>query len=69
MQRSSVLLPEPLGPITQTTYPFGDLEVDAAQHLEVAEALVHALESSSIVRSGMPGQPAPRWNLPCSRAM
>ena len=44
MQRSSVHLPEPLGPITQTTSPALDVEVDAAQDLELAEALVDALE-------------------------
>ena len=44
MQRSSVLLPEPLGPITQTTEPARDLQVDAAKHLELTEALVHAVQ-------------------------
>ena len=44
MQRSSVDLPEPHGPSTQTTSPRLIVEVDAAQHLELAEALVDALE-------------------------
>ena len=44
MQRSSVDLPEPLGPSTQTTSPLPTLEVDAAQHLELAEALVNVVE-------------------------
>ena len=43
MQRSSVDLPEPLGPITQTTSPRFDVDVDAAQHLELAEALADVL--------------------------
>ena len=48
MQRSSVDLPEPLGPITQTTSPLVDVEVDAAEHLEVAEALADVLRGCSI---------------------
>ena len=52
MQRSSVLLPEPLGPSTQTTSPLRDLEVDPPQHLELAEALVDALELQHRLRHG-----------------
>ena len=41
MQRSSVLLPEPLLPMMAMTSPRLDLEVDALEHLVVAEALAH----------------------------
>ena len=40
MQRMKVVLPEPDGPMMQTVSPFVDLERDALQHLELAEALV-----------------------------
>ena len=43
-QRSSVLLPLPLGPITTSTSPAGDAEVDAVEHDVVAEALPDLLE-------------------------
>ena len=43
MQRSSVLLPEPLLPMMAITSPRLDLEVDALQHLVRAEALAQAL--------------------------
>ena len=45
MQRSSVLLPLPLGPMIVSTSPLRDLEVDPAQHLVVAEALVDGLQA------------------------
>ena len=44
MQRSSVDLPEPDGPMMQTTSPLRDVERDALQHLDGAERLVHVLE-------------------------
>ena len=37
-QRSSVLLPEPEGPITQVDLAAGDFEIDAVQDAVVAEA-------------------------------
>ena len=40
MQRMNVVLPEPEGPMMQTVSPLGDVERDALQHLEPAEALV-----------------------------
>ena len=43
MQRRKVDLPEPDGPRMHITSPRLDLEVDALEHLEAAEALVHAL--------------------------
>ena len=43
-QRSSVDLPEPEAPIRQTTSCSATLEVDPAQHLVLAERLVHALD-------------------------
>ena len=39
MQRSSVLLPEPLLPMMATTSPRRDVEVDALQHLVVPKRL------------------------------
>ena len=42
MQDSSVLLPEPEGPMMHITLPAGDVEIDAAQHLAVAEALAQS---------------------------
>ena len=44
MQRRSVDLPLPLGPITTSTSPARDLEVDAVQHEIVPEALHDAVE-------------------------
>ena len=44
MQRRAVLLPEPLRPMMTRTSPAIDLEADAVEHLERAEALVHVLE-------------------------
>ena len=44
MQRSSVDLPAPEGPIMQTTLPGRHIEVDAFQHLDAAEALVQAVD-------------------------
>ena len=53
-QRRSVDFPEPDGPMITFTCAGLDLERDAAQHLEVAVALVHVLgaehRSSRIVR-------------------
>ena len=40
MQRMNVVLPEPDGPMMQTVSPLRDVEGDALQHLEPAEALV-----------------------------
>ena len=40
MQRSSVDLPEPEGPIRQVTLPGGDREVDVLQRVERAVELV-----------------------------
>ncbi len=44
MQRSSVDLPQPDGPMRHTTWCSSTREVDAAQHLVVAEALVHVAQ-------------------------
>ena len=44
MQRISVLLPEPDGPQITMRSPRGDGEVDVAQHVELAEPLVDAVE-------------------------
>ena len=44
MQRSSVDLPEPDGPMMHTASPLRDRERDAAQHLDRAERLVHVGE-------------------------
>ena len=65
MQRSSVDLPEPTGPEHADDLAAVDLEVDAAQHLEAAEALVHVLELEHRIVAGASssGPPAPlrRW--------
>ena len=37
-------MPEPLGPMTQTTSPAPDVEIDAAEDMEVAEVLLHLLD-------------------------
>ena len=42
--RSSVDLPEPLAPMRATTSPCSDLEVDAHQHVVIAERLPDVLE-------------------------
>ena len=39
----NVVLPEPDGPMMQTVSPLLDVERDALEHLEAAEALVHVL--------------------------
>ena len=44
MQRSSVVLPLPEGPMTVTTSPRGDVEVDRLQHLVGAEGLRQAAQ-------------------------
>ena len=44
MQRISVDLPEPDGPMTTTTSCSADREVDILQRLEVAEPLVDVLD-------------------------
>ncbi len=44
MQRSSVDLPDPEAPITQTTPCSAHLEVDALEHQVVAEGLADAVE-------------------------
>ena len=48
-QRSSVYLPEPERPKITTTSPWSHLQVDAAQHLEVAEALVQPVDADDHV--------------------
>ena len=40
MQRSSVVLPEPLGPMIETFSPRKTVEIDAGQNLELAKVLV-----------------------------
>ena len=45
MQRSAVLLPEPLRPMIAVTSPRADLEADAFEHLERTEALVHVVQA------------------------
>ncbi len=42
--RQSVDLPEPEGPMTTTTSPRADGEVDVLEHVQVTEVLVDALE-------------------------
>ena len=37
MQRSRVVLPEPLGPMMQTTSPVRDIQIDALEHFQIAE--------------------------------
>ena len=41
IRRRNVVLPEPLGPSRQTTFPGVDGEVDALEHLVGAEGLGH----------------------------
>ena len=43
-QRKNVDLPEPDGPMTATTSPFADVDVDTAQHLHMLEVLLQALD-------------------------
>jgi hypothetical protein len=43
--RSSVDLPDPEGPMMQMTSPFHDAERDACQYLDLAECLVHVIET------------------------
>ena len=43
MQWSSVVLPEPLGPISPTTWPGIDLHVDVAQRIDARRALTEML--------------------------
>ena len=65
MQRSSVDLPEPDAPIRQTTSCSATVEVDAAQHLVLAERLVHALDDERrLRRSHAPARLPPA----CARA-
>ena len=49
--RQSVDLPEPEGPITTTTSPRCDVEVDVLQHVQVAEPLVDVVEHDERRRS------------------
>ena len=57
MQRSSVLLPEPLGPSTQTTSPLPTLEVDAAQHLAARRSACATPSSFSIASAAIRAGP------------
>ena len=45
MQRRSVVLPEPLGPMIETFSPRANIHADAGEDLEFAEALVQDLQS------------------------
>ena len=45
MQRSAVLLPEPLRPMMAVHLAAADLEADAFEHLQRAEALVHVVQA------------------------
>ena len=47
MQRSSVLLPLPLGPMITSTSPPSTLEVDVVEHEVVAEALADCLGANN----------------------
>ena len=44
MQRSSVDLPDPEGPMMQIDLALADVERDALQHLDRAERLVHVAD-------------------------
>ena len=44
-QRRSVLLPLPLGPMTTSTSPMRNAQIDPVEDEVVAEALAHALET------------------------
>ena len=50
-QRSSVDFPEPDAPIRQTTSCSATRQVDAAQHLDVPEGLVHALDEQRLAHA------------------
>ena len=45
MQRSSVLLPEPLRPMMATIWPRVDVEADAVEHAQRAEVLDDVLDA------------------------
>ena len=45
MQRSAVLLPEPLRPMMASTSPSFTSKTDAVEHLQAAEALVHVVKT------------------------
>ena len=47
MQRSAVLLPEPLRPMMAITSPRSTSKLDAVEHLERAEALVHVARATT----------------------
>ena len=49
MQRSSVLLPEPLAPMMEITSPVRAARVDALQHLQLAEPLVQPADGDGDV--------------------
>ena len=49
MHRSTVLLPEPLGPTMTTTSPLRDAQVHAPDRDDVTEALVEVLEDDHLV--------------------
>ena len=68
-QRSSVDLPDPDGPMTQTTSPRVDRQVDAAQHLEVAEGLVQAadLDGRVVGHVVLTAPPASALRAPAAR--
>ena len=59
MQRRKVDLPEPDGPMMQTISPRRDLEVDALQHLEPAEALVDVDRADDRAASALTARPGP----------
>ena len=68
MQRRNVDLPEPDGPTRHSTSPRADLERDALEHLQRAEALAHPLGLHHRVASTARARHAPRPGLPCALA-
>ena len=53
MQRRSVDLPEPEGPMMQTTSAFGHRQRNALQHLDLAERLVHVADIDDGCEAGL----------------
>ena len=51
MQLTSVLLPEPLGPIRPTPLAFGDVQIDVVERDEAAEALADLIDLQQRARS------------------
>ena len=62
MQLTSVLLPEPFGPMRPRRSPWSNVEVDAVERDEAAEALGHAFDLEQ--RGGHAATACPRGSLP-----